>query len=108
MNHNGLSQIKELLDTLNCGAALIDRAGVLVHLNRRLCEMWQRQCDQVIGHDIREFYHDAEDRRLISESLAHFDQKNETEFYLPLPDGERLPVVSSSRQVPGEKPLSDH
>jgi PAS domain S-box-containing protein len=108
MHHNGLSQIMELLDTLNCGAALIDRAGVLVHLNPRLCEMWQRRCDQVIGHDIREFYQDASDRNLISESLEHFDQTNETEFYIPLWDGERLPVVTSSRQLPGEKPLSDH
>jgi putative nucleotidyltransferase with HDIG domain/PAS domain S-box-containing protein len=97
-----------LLDALNCGAAMIDRAGTLVHVNRRLCEMMQRSCGELRGKNLLDFYDDPETRAKIAAGLDHFEDPTEAEFYLPLPDGNRLPVISSSRTLIGEQPLSDH
>src|SRR5205809_17746 len=105
MNGNGkdmLARIVGLLDALNCGAALIDRAGVLVHVNRRLCSMMQRTCDQLKGRSILDFYDDPKDRAKLADGLEKFESTSESEFYLPLPDGNRLPVISSSRNLPGD------
>ena len=49
VNSNGkdmLERVAGLLNALNCGEAMIDRAGRLVHLNRRLCKMMQRGCEE--------------------------------------------------------------
>ncbi len=111
MNRNGqemLAQIAGLLDALNCGAAMIDRAGTLVHINRRLCAMMQRSCGEVIGRSILSFYDDPEDRAKLAAGLEDFQASSEAEFYLPLPDGSRLPVISSSRTLPGAEGNGDH
>jgi PAS domain S-box-containing protein len=96
-----LERVIELLDALNCGAALIDRAGTLVHLNRRLCVMMKRGCSDVRGKSILDFYDDPADRAKVAAGLEKFEASREEEFYLPLPDGHRLPVISSSRALPG-------
>src|ERR1044071_1937295 len=111
MSGNGqdmLSRITALLDALNCGAAMIDRAGTLVHVNRRLSTLMQRGCDELKGHNLLDFYDDAEARAKLAEGLEKFEDSSEAEFYLPLPDGKRVPVISSSRTLVGEAPISDH
>jgi len=105
---NALEQINTLLDSLNCGAAVIDRAGRLVHVNSRLCAMFERKCEDLEGASLLDLYTDPNDRRAIVEMLDEFHKKREEEFYIPLPDGKRLPVMKSSRQIPGPPPLSDH
>src|SRR5262252_7481937 len=105
MSGNGkdmLAQIGGLLDALNCGAAVIDRAGTLVHINRRLCTMMHRTCDQLKGRSILDLYDDPDDRAKLAKGLEAFAASSEAEFYLPLPDGNRLPVISSSRNLPGD------
>ena len=105
-NGNGkemLPRVIGLLDALNCGAALINRAGTMVHTNRRLCSMMQRGCGELRGHSILEFYDDPADRATLAAGLENFEASNEAEFYLPLPGGTRLPVISSSRALPGEE-----
>jgi PAS domain S-box-containing protein len=105
MSENGkdlLGRITSLLDALNCGAALINRAGTLVHINNRLCAMMQRTCGELKGRSILEFYDDPDDRAKLAAGLELFEPSTEAEFYLPLPDGNRLPVISSSRNLPGD------
>ena len=75
MNGNGpemLTRIAGSLDALNCGAAMIDRAGTLVHINRRLCAMMQRSCADVIGRNILAFYDDPADRAKLAAGLEDF------------------------------------
>src|SRR5262245_47330556 len=111
MSGNGkdmLGRIAALLDALNCGAAMIDRAGTLVHVNRRLSNLMERPCNELKGRNILDFYDDPETRAKLAEGLEKFEDSSEAEFYLPLPDGKRVPVISSSRQLSGDAPLSDH
>jgi putative nucleotidyltransferase with HDIG domain len=45
---------------------------------------------------------DAEEaRRHVAHILEHFDEPHEGEFYLPRPDGTRLPVLSAGRRLDG-------
>src|SRR5947208_2336305 len=99
-NGQSLTDIIMLLDVLNCGAALIDRAGTLFHVNTRLCEMIRQSCADLRGVSILDLYPDIRDRTLLHEMLEHFDERREAEFFLPLPDGEKLPIVVSSRPMP--------
>lgn len=105
---DALESIKCLLDALNCGASLIDRAGRMVHVNARLCAMLQRPQSELIGALVVDAYPDEADRARIRQSLVHFEERSEMEFFLPLPDGKKLPIISSARPLPGEPPLSDH
>jgi putative nucleotidyltransferase with HDIG domain/PAS domain S-box-containing protein len=105
---NALEAIRRLLDALNCGAALIDRAGTLVHVNARLCAMMRVPCEKLIGANIIDLYNTEADRAVVRESIDRFEESTETEFFLPLPDGQKLPIISSARPLIGAPPLSDH
>src|SRR4051812_45567027 len=83
---NSLERVKLLLDALSCGAALVDRGGVLVHLNDRLCQMMRRPCNELVGQSLLDLYPSEEDRAVLRDSLNHFDEAREAEFFLPLPD----------------------
>lgn len=103
-----LESMKQLMAAINCGASLIDRTGTIVHVNSRLCAMMQRKCAELVGSNVADLYNDPADKQRVHESLAHFDEKTEAEFFLPLPDGTKLPIISSARPLPGPAPLSDH
>src|SRR5690349_14218504 len=101
MENGKLESVKQLLSTLNCGAFLIDRGGRVVHVNSRLCALMQRTCDQLVGASVIDLYSDEKDRAVIRQSLEKFGEKAEEEFFLPLPDGGRLPIISSARPLKG-------
>lgn len=103
-----LVTIKPLLAAINCGAALIDRSGTIVHVNHRLCKMMNLTCEAIVGRNVADLYSNPADRQIIQRSLEDFDRGSEFEFYLPLPDGSRLPIISSARPLPGPPPMSDH
>jgi PAS domain S-box-containing protein len=89
-----------LIDALNCGAALVDRMGRIVYSNQRLARMFQRSGAELIGIDLPALYErDAEAVSSLRDMLDHFDEPREEETYLPLPDGSRLPVVTSASPV---------
>src|SRR5262245_29329620 len=108
MPTDSLDHIKILLDALNCGALMIDRAGTIVWANQRFATMIQLPGAQLIGKPIEGFYESEEDRKRLRAMVERFDEDREDEFYLPLPNGEKLPIVYSSKHVPGNPPLSDH
>ncbi len=92
-------RFSEMLDALHCGAMLIDRAGRIVHANCRLCEMSGRDCAELLGLALHEIYAGADGRRAIDDALAHFDEAVEREFFIPRPDGTRVPVIVSGRPL---------
>jgi PAS domain S-box-containing protein/putative nucleotidyltransferase with HDIG domain len=91
----------QLIDALNCGAALIERDGLLSHANPRFCEMVGRPLDKLVGRDVRTFYNSPEAQQLVAERLANFTEPFEGELLLPRADGHDLPVIVSGRGVGG-------
>ena len=94
------------LEALNCGAMVIDRAGVVTRVNSRLCVMMRRPAGDVIGHSLPDFYHDPVSREFLLQRGDNFDEPFEGEFHLPLPDGTELPVIFASRVLGDRPPLS--
>jgi PAS domain S-box-containing protein len=103
-----LPSVARLLDALNCGALVLDRAGTIVHANSRLAQMLRRSPTELVGRRIIDLYPDEEARQHIRSNLAHFEEQREEEFYLPLPDGTKLPMISSARPLPGHGDFSDY
>ena len=99
-----LMHIAQSLDALNCGAMLVSRLGVVAHANPRLCELMRRPQQELVGSDLVGLYPPDDSRAVVRAMLEDFDQSRESEFFLPLPDGHRLPVVISARPV-GESAL---
>src|SRR5262245_21891910 len=91
--------IRQLLSALNCGALVIDRAGKIVHVNSRLAGMTRRPREQLEGANVLDLYTEEADRAVVRKSLEKFDERAEEEFYLPLPEGKRLPVIASARPL---------
>jgi PAS domain S-box-containing protein/putative nucleotidyltransferase with HDIG domain len=103
-----LDHLRLLLDALNCGAIMIDRAGTIVHANERLCRMMKLPCSALLGRSVESFYATDEERKHIRDVLENFERDHDAEFHLPLPDGTILPIVYASKRIPGPPPLSDH
>ncbi|MEM7626738.1 MAG: HD domain-containing phosphohydrolase [Planctomycetota bacterium] len=95
--------LAQLLDALHCGAALVDRRGVFVHVNPRLAAMHGRPADQLVGRPVADAYPSEDGKRRLAELTADFDREAEGEFFVEPPENERLPVVFASRPL-----ASDH
>ncbi|MGH7178397.1 MAG: HD-GYP domain-containing protein [Tepidisphaeraceae bacterium] len=104
-NNGRLSQVIGLFNALNCGALLIDRDGIIVHANSRVCSMLARTADEMAGANVRSFYSDPKDLAYLDDALARSDQPRDSEFHLPRADGTSIPVVTSAR--PLSAPLDD-
>lgn len=104
-----LESFAPLLDALHCGAAIIDRAGRIVALNHRTCDMTALPRQSLLGMSLRSIYDgDANAMQQIEQTLACFEQPREGEFHLPRPDGRRLEVIVSARALGTAPPLSDY
>lgn len=86
------------LESLHCGAATIDRRGVLVHCNQRLLAMLGRDRTQMIRRPLVSLYADPFSRRRIEQLHQRFEEPDEGEFYLPTPRGD-LPVIIAARPL---------
>ncbi|MBK8267628.1 MAG: PAS domain-containing protein [Planctomycetes bacterium] len=94
-----LETITALMESLNCGALLVDRAGVIFHANTRACELLARTRTAVEGLSIESFYGEPADIEFVRQRVEQFDSIFEDDFFLPRPDGTRLPVIVSSRPL---------
>ena len=104
-----LSQLLPLLESLPCGAVLLNRAGEIVHVNSRACGMIGRGAEELVGRGIAELYEgDEAARAVLAESLVSFDTPAEAEFYVPTADGGKLPVLTAARRLGDSPPYSDH
>lgn len=101
-----VATVAELLDALHCGALLLAADGAIVHANPRLCQLLQRPADAIVGQRLTDLYPPGDGRDIVAEALRRFHTEHEREFYLPLPDGGRLPVVISVRPPPSDSPLA--
>ena len=103
-----LLPVAHVLDALNCGAALVDRAGRLVHVNGRVLAMtgWPRE--RIVGRSLAELYAATDALADVRAALLHFDEPREDVSFLPTAQGDRLPVVISAAPLGDEPPMSDH
>ena len=92
-----------LLDALACGAALVHRAGRIVHVNARALAMTGYRADDVLGKHVLDLYHaDPAAQAAITGAIQHPQPHHEGEFYVPTADGTRLPVLLSARLWSGD------
>lgn len=96
-----IEQIACALDALQCGAAVIDRTGQIVHINPRLAAMFGRDRGVMIGSPITDYYTEPEAHERIDRVLVDFEAPAEFEFYIPRADGAHLPIAAASRPLPG-------
>ena len=62
------------LEALNCGAMVIDRAGVVTRANSRLCVMMRRPAGDIFGRPLIDFYDDPLDREFLLQRRDNFDE----------------------------------
>src|SRR5262249_25202648 len=98
----------ELLGGLQCGALLLDRAGIIHAVNERLCRMLHRTEEQVVGRPLFSFYHSEDSIAFLKERLAAFDEPYEGEFFVPDGNGGQKPIILSGRLLGAESPLCDY
>src|SRR3954451_2515086 len=104
-----LTHIALSLDALNCGAMLVGRNGIIAHVNPRLCDMLGRRRDELIGFDVISLYPAGDDSvAAIRAMLDDFARSREAEFFLPLANGKRMPVIFSARPVGQNSVLSEY
>jgi len=98
-NCDTLDGLASLLDAINCGALLVDRAGRIAYANHRLCNMIGLDPPAVVGRTVDSFYDDPEAKSFLAARLADFDVAYEGEFYLPRADGGRMSVILSGKPI---------
>ena len=96
------------LNALNCGAALVDRSGLLVFVNDKLCRMTRRARADVVGKNISAFHEGDDAQRRLREMQEHFDEARQVESYLLLPDGTQLPVIAAAAPLKCESMAADY
>jgi PAS domain S-box-containing protein len=103
-----LTHIALSLDALNCAALLVSRAGTIAHVNARFCDTVQHSREALVGSDLTELYPAGESREGIRKLIGGSGELRETETFLPLPGGKRLPVLISSRPVGKASVLAEY
>jgi phosphoserine phosphatase RsbU/P len=95
-----LDQIEGVLETLNQGVLITDDCRKIVFANEIFLEMIGRPKEVIIGHTGMDFFPPDDAavlQRRVETGLAV--GRNRFEFYVPQPDGARLPVVVSARRL---------
>jgi PAS domain S-box-containing protein len=82
-----------VLDALPCGALLLARDGRIVHVNPALGRLGQRPPADIAGRTLREVYPPGAGGEELAPFFHDFETPREVEFFLPLPDGRRRPVM---------------
>ena len=93
---------------MNCAALVVSRTGTIAHVNPRFCESLQRSRESLVGADLVSLYPAGDASDVVQQMIRRFDEFREAEFFLPLPDDQRLPVVISARPIGKSSLLSDY
>lgn len=93
-----LLQMQDILETLNEGVMILDDCRRILFINSCLERMFRFPASEVIGHAGLSFYTE-EERQFMQGQIERGKQegRNRFEFVLPQKDGNRLPVIISSR-----------
>lgn len=97
-----LTQIASVLETLNQGVIIDDDERKIVFANAMFLEMIGKSADEIVGRGVDQLF-PLEDVPSLLEQIQRRRShgRNQFEFYLPRAQGERLPVVVTSRQISG-------
>ncbi len=93
-----LLQMQDILETLNEGVLVSDDCQRILFVNSCLVEMVGRSSEEIVGQESAQFYTGEEYAFLLKQiergmQVGH----NRFEFVLPKKNGERVPVIISSR-----------
>src|ERR1700691_5322435 len=93
-----LVQMADVLETLNEGVMILDDCRKILYINSCLERMFGFAASDIVGHLGSDFYTKEEyDVILQQTEKRHEMGQNRFEFVLPVKDGNRLPVIISSR-----------
>jgi len=94
-----LEQIEGVLETLNQGVILTDDCHKIAFANEVFLQMIGQPKENIVGHMGTDFF-PPEDAPFLARQIAVGETtgRNRFEFYVPQPDGSRLPVVISARR----------
>lgn len=98
--------IRATLEVLHCGAAMVDRAGVVVYANARLCEMLGVEPPGPIGTQAVSLLTTDYGVSRVERILEHFEEPSQGEYHLRTASGGVLHAVVAGRalSVDGGKP----
>lgn len=95
-----ITQVEGILGALNEGVLIADSCHRIVFVNERLAEMVGGPASELVGQFASEFYAPGEYAYLMAHSAENkLDGQSRFEFVLPQLDGNRMPVIISSRRV---------
>lgn len=95
-----VSQMQEVLETLNEGVIVADDCQRIVFANSGFMRMTGMTVEEFVGKKAENFYTPEEWAYLQEQiDIGTRDGHNRYEFALPTKDGSRLPVIVSSRQL---------
>lgn len=93
-----LLQMQDILETLNEGVLIADDCQRILFVNSCLVEMVGRRAEEIIGQQSSQFYSGAEYEFLLRQIERGLQSgRNRFELVLPKKNGERIPVIVSSR-----------
>jgi PAS domain S-box-containing protein len=93
-----LLQMQDILETLNEGVLISDDCQRILFVNSCLAEMAGRSSEEIVGQESAQFYTGEEYKFLLKQIKRGMQVgRNRFEFVLPRKDGERIPVIVSSR-----------
>jgi phosphoserine phosphatase RsbU/P len=95
-----VDEMKAVLETLNQGVIINDDAARVVFANRIFLKMLGLPADGILGRTITDLY-PAEDAQELRKRIQRrvVEGQSQYEFYLPQPDGRKLPVLVTAQQI---------
>ena len=95
-----LAQMEGVLQTLNEGVLIVDERDGIVFVNRCMEELIGISAAEALGHKPSRFY-SGNDLEFLNQQIAHSMEhgRHRYEFYVPRADGQRVPVIISSRSI---------
>jgi PAS domain S-box-containing protein len=95
-----LVQMEGILEALNEGVLIVDDCNRMLFANEPFVEMSGFARGEILGRTPAHFYA-GEDLEFLNRQIARGEElgHNRFEFYVGRPDGERVPVVISSRVI---------
>jgi phosphoserine phosphatase RsbU/P len=93
-----LVQMEDVLETLNEGVMILDDCRKILYVNSCLETMFGFSSSEIVGHLGSDFYTEDEYAVILKQTeIGSAQGHNRFEFVLPVKDGQRLPVIISSR-----------
>lgn len=95
-----LSEVTGILETLNQGVLINDACSRIIFANEIFQRMIGRTSEELVGRIVTELY-PPEDVPALKKhiEIRRAEGQGQYEFYLPRPEGGRMPVLVTSRQI---------